>query len=166
MFWPMMGLFGLLAIQLSQHEPRLHEVVPIEYAWMPPKAPQFVVSGRSPTMTSGLFPLNVQAAVQHEFVPPFCDEPSSQSSEGSRTPSPQTAAADDTARSATTRKTKIVETELTRYGRTEVIPAPPIGQSTSRFEPTVTSEACLLRPDAFPSRKTRGNIRRKLSTGH
>src|SRR4029453_18585220 len=87
----MTGCSGGLEIQLSQHVPMLHEVVPNENAVMPPTAPHRNVPTMSPTITSGALLANLQAAVRHEFPPPFFDDPSSQSSPASTTPSPHAA---------------------------------------------------------------------------
>lgn len=90
MFCPITGCSGMLENQLSQHEPRLHEVVPTEYAVMPPVEPQFTVPTRSPTITSGVFVVSVHDDEQQEFRLPFC-EPSSHCSPVSTVPLPQAA---------------------------------------------------------------------------
>jgi hypothetical protein len=114
----MTGCSAVPEIQLSQHDPMLHEVVPTENAVIPPVAPHLVVPTMSPTITSGLFPLKVHAEVQQEFIPPFCVDPSSQSSPTSTTPSPQLAAAGDAKSIAQITPTRIVKTGLIPSSRT------------------------------------------------
>src|SRR4029453_10343013 len=118
----MTGCSAVFEIQLSQHEPMLHEVVPNENAVMPPTAPHREVPTMSPTITSGLLLLNVQDAVQHEFVPPFSVDPSSQSSPASTTLLPHTANAFGEASNAAPKKTtRIVETNFALELRTKLI---------------------------------------------
>src|SRR5258706_16322607 len=118
----MTGCSAVPEIQLSQHDPMLHDVVPTENAVIPPTAPHLQVPTRSPTMTSGLSPLNVHAVVQHEFAPPFSVDPSSQSSPASTVPLPQTAAATGDAKiTVQITPMRIVETDLTPNVRTKII---------------------------------------------
>ena len=49
----MTGCSSLPAIHFKQSSPMLHESVPTENAEIPPMAPQLVIEGRLPTITSG-----------------------------------------------------------------------------------------------------------------
>jgi hypothetical protein len=73
---------------------------------MPPIVPHRTAPTRSPTITSGLLPLNWHDVLQHEFAVPF-DVPSSHASPGLMVPSPHAASAwDDDAASAKRKATE------------------------------------------------------------